>query len=163
MTKTKTGSDEVTEAQAPEGFGPTEEASQALPPLAILRVGDSIEGVLKETNLVEDDEKPGKFRNFYRIQLSKDCTAMDKEDAEREFENGGLVSCPGSGGLDYSIGKLALKTAGKPSTETKVPWEVLNGHWFRIGRKADEKMTRGKHKDKPVKAYTIVHAAPKKA
>jgi len=148
--------------KAPEGFGDSQDISQALPPLAILRVGDKLEGVMTEVNLVEDEEKPGKYRNFYRFNLTAELVCEDKDGKEVTFKTGDSISLPGSGGLDYAIGKKALVIKGLPSSEKNIPWTALTGHWFAVIRKDDEEMTRGKHKGKPVKCYNLVHAAPKK-
>lgn len=151
---------------AEEQFETPVDRSQTLPPLAILAVSDSIDFVLREVNEVEDEDNPKKPRIFYRAQLLKDLTCQTRkkgEDAteEKTFTAGEMVSLPGSGSLDYTMGRIA-KTKAKVALDSKTtPWESVYGDRFIVTRKDDEVLSKGKHEGKPVKAYKVEHAAKK--
>jgi len=143
-------------------FDDLEDESQTLPPMCALEVGDISRGILKAVAIVPDEEREGKFRNFYRIELLDKAMGINTDKERTEYEAGAIVSVPGSGGLDYQMGALARKVAGQEADADKPKWSALYGHLIRFERKADEKMTKGRYKGKLVKCFAVGHAAPKK-
>ena len=148
--------------EAEEGFEPLQDKTQKLPPLLILEVGSSARFILNDVNEVVDD---GEQRTYYRGVLKLDTVGLTKEKGETEyhkqqFKAGDQISLPGSGGLDFNMAKIAKLKARTPSVK-EAPWGVLFGDLFVVSRQPDEIMSKGKHKGKPVKVYTVQHAAKK--
>lgn len=136
-----------------------------LPPLAILRVGDIATFVMGEVAQVKDDDN--EVRLYYRAQLLKglECETKEKGATDynvREFKAGEIVTIPGSGSLDYQMARIANRRAGVEINASPVKWSSFTGDLFIVTRTPDEKMSKGRHKGKAVKAYTVEHA-PRKA
>lgn len=151
---------------ASSDFGTLTEQTTQLPPLAILRIGDKADFRLDEVSVsLDEDNKP---RTYYRGTLLDEliCQTKGKEDKdyrEETFSAGESVSIPGSGGLDYSMRRIALKQAGSPLNSKEVSWTVVQGDRFVIEREADDKMAKGKHKGKAVKVFKVSHAPKNKS
>jgi len=152
-----------TEAKAAAQFGEIQDESQSLPPMLALEAGDIVKGILKAVAIVADEDREGKFRFFYRMELLENAEGVNTDKERTEYEAGAIVSVPGSGGLDYQMSVLARKVAGQDDESAKPKWSALYGHLIVLERKADEKMTKGKYKGKPVKCFSVGHAAPVKA
>jgi hypothetical protein len=151
-------------APALDQFESPVEATTQLPPLAILEIGDIADLVLNEVSITLDDEQ--KPRTYYRGVLLAELTCKTKGKDETEYRKvtfgaGEEISLPGSGGLDYTMKRIALKKAGSPLNSKDVSWNIVQGDRFIVERKADDKMGKGRHKGKMVKAFTVQHAAAK--
>lgn len=134
-----------------------------LPPLAILRIGDKVDFVMQETALVKDEDET---RLYFRALLLADVSCQTKGKGEEDYKDitfkaGEMVTVPGSGSLDYQLARIANKKAGIELNAKEPKWAVLNGDRFVIERLEDDKMSKGRHKGKPVKTYSVAHAAKK--
>lgn len=142
------------------------ESTNNLPPLAILGVGDIADFAMREVAIVVDEENPKDRRVYYRGILLKalECTTKLKgaeEYTDVSFEAGTEVTIPGSGSLDYTLGRIANKEAGASLNNKDIKWSAIEGHRFIVERLEDDKLKEGKHKGKPVKTYKVMHSRPK--
>jgi len=134
-----------------------------LPPLAILRINDKVDFVLKETAVIGTGEDQ---RIYYRGVLLADLDCETKEKGAEKYElisfkKGDEVTVPGAGSLDYQMARIANKKSGSELDATP-KWAVLSGDRFIVERLEDDKMKDGKHKGKKVKTFAISYAPRKK-
>lgn len=140
-------------------------ASGSLPPLVLLEVGDGFKGKIDSVDIIKKEEtvKKGgkkvvetKTRYFYRVFLDGDCEANDKNKERTKFGSGELVTLPGSGQIDNTMGDIALELEGKATEDGSIPnFGALHGLSIKVERKPDEKMKKGAFTGNKVKVYDI--------
>ena len=141
------------------------ETTLDLPPLAVLRVGDKADFVLEEVSITKDDEDEDRYYFRGRLLSTLSCETKAKgEEAYSEvtFTVGDSISLPGSGSLNYQLARITNKRNGVALNEKKVGWTGIEGDRFIVERLKDDKMAKGRHKGKMVKAFKVLHAIPKK-
>ena len=146
-----------------EGFAPLKNETASLPPMLLLEVDGTMRGVLQEVSEVVDEEE--EVRIYYRFCLTAKAAGTTRKvglDGKKayvavEFPDTAVISLPGTGGLDYTMARIARKSAGGDLKAEHTPWAALTGDLFVITRTEDGEMSKGKHKGKPVKNFTVQH------
>lgn len=152
-------------AEKPKNAAPTKEiegfenvTENDLPPLMILDVSQFMFGELTRVDTNKDEN--GKYRTWYRFKLTKDAEALNVDKDEETFKLGEIITIPGSGSLDYAMLAYVNRVNGvEPESfdpETMTPkWSSLYGREFRIERREDGTLKKGKFAGKKVKQYDV--------
>lgn len=150
-------------------------ASGNLPPLALLEVGESIKGTIRDVNIIKTRMKQKikgkaveseKIRMFYRVELDSSANIhggqkmADGKYEQKIFEQGQVVSLPGTGALDSTFRKIALEKMGvaEDDGEMDPDWDTLKGVYVEIQREPDQKMKKGEHEGNKVKVYDVQYS-----
>lgn len=140
-------------------------ASGSLPPLAILEVGDCIEGTIEQVDTVKKEVKRGgkkviDERMFYRIRLESECSCVNAAKEKVTYKVAELVTLPGSGALDSTLGGISTELSGGDPENPN--FKVLEGAALKVTRTKDDKIKKGAFQGKPVKTYEVLWEAPVK-
>lgn len=152
----------------------TKASTGNLPPLVLLKPGESIEGWMRSVDIVKmtTTEKvrgkkvsKEKERIFYRFDLGEDAQVhAGKKGADGKypvvtFRAGDIVSLPGAGGLDTTMAKIALKIMGAPEDETEPDFSVLQDKYFKVSREEDDTMKSGEFIGNMVKVFSVEYGS----